>query len=490
MRCELLLATPDELCNLPIVNTLELQPSGKSPWWYWSAIVIFPVLLVAFSAKPFAGGWNDGSRLAAIDAIINHGTLYVDQSIFVSVPVEMIENGRPPYDLNQPLLLQYGTLDKLCIDGHFYSDKPMIVAIIYAGIYRVWELLSGERFLDNISNTIRVLTLLSSGFWYCIAVWSWVYIAHSRGWPFQVRMLMLVGFAFGSIAVPYAQAINAHEIYLGVFSAMLVCIERLRHQQQQPLLPLLALATLGGFAYNLDPGLAPGLVLATTGYVIYRLRSVPHTLSFITAALPWVLAYHGLNYYLGGPLLKPLNSVPDFFNYPGSPFDANNITGFWQHASVQKFLLYMPDLLIGKQGFLTHNLPMVSVIFAVPILWRSRQLTAEHVVCLAFMTLGFFSYAVLSKNHGGACCSIRWFVPFLACGYIIVGDYLANVPARRIEQAILTIGGLLLAVMMAIAGPWTLRLIPGYWPIMATTLLLTMACFCYRQWARTATIMA
>ena len=44
-------------------------------------IVAVPVVMALVSAKPFAGAWNDGSRLAAVEALGDHGTFAVDDFI-------------------------------------------------------------------------------------------------------------------------------------------------------------------------------------------------------------------------------------------------------------------------------------------------------------------------------------------------------------------------------------------------------------------------
>src|SRR5829696_9086625 len=74
----------------------------------------------AAGAKPFASSWNDGSRLASVEALVERGTFCIDGTTFLA------PNGAPAYDPANPLL-ERGTLDKLRIDGRWYSDKPPLV---------------------------------------------------------------------------------------------------------------------------------------------------------------------------------------------------------------------------------------------------------------------------------------------------------------------------------------------------------------------------
>src|SRR5438105_13069285 len=85
-------------------------------------------------ARPYAGSWNDGSRLATVEALVDRHTLAIDDSIFVRVPQPASEGQVGPYPSTENHLVLYGTQDKLLIDGHFYSDKSPVPAVLLAGI--------------------------------------------------------------------------------------------------------------------------------------------------------------------------------------------------------------------------------------------------------------------------------------------------------------------------------------------------------------------
>ena len=50
------------------------------------AVLVVATLAAGFSARPYAGGWNDGSRLATAECLVDQHTLAIDDSIFVRVP--------------------------------------------------------------------------------------------------------------------------------------------------------------------------------------------------------------------------------------------------------------------------------------------------------------------------------------------------------------------------------------------------------------------
>ena len=75
-------------------------------------LVLFLASLVAVvSARDYPGGWNDGSRLATVESLVERHTWAIDDSPFLA-----------------------GTQDKLLIGGHYYSDKSPVPAVLMAFI--------------------------------------------------------------------------------------------------------------------------------------------------------------------------------------------------------------------------------------------------------------------------------------------------------------------------------------------------------------------
>ena len=127
------------------------------------------------------------------------------------------------------------------------------------------------------------------------------------------------------------------------------------------------------------------LVLCTAALVAYRTRRLSALACFALAAAPWIAAHHALNYYVGGSLL-PANMNVEFLQWPGSPFNAENITGAVKSKSAGKFLLYPPAMLFGKHGFFNHNLPLMLSLAGLFLLMRRRLYEKPELIFGA----GFF----------------------------------------------------------------------------------------------------
>ena len=85
-------------------------PDAKRPLCSF-LVLAGAVTLALVSARDYAGGWNDGSRLATVECLVDYHTLAIDQSIFVKVPAH--DGTAPtPYRADDANLMEHGTGDK------------------------------------------------------------------------------------------------------------------------------------------------------------------------------------------------------------------------------------------------------------------------------------------------------------------------------------------------------------------------------------------
>src|SRR5262249_8145135 len=219
----------------------------------------------------------------------------------------------------------------------------------------------------------------------------------------------------------------------------------------------------------------PVLFACLLPLIAYRCRRSGPVAVVLAAALPWLIAHHSLNYAIGG-VWKPMNAVAEYATWPGSPFSPANLTGFWRHGPF-KLAVYAFALLFGKHGFVGHNVPLFLALPAVVVLLRHRAAErAETAFAAAWCGGTWLMYAAFSNNYGGACCSIRWFVPFLAPAYYVLALYLRQYPFYRWDFAVLSLWGGVLAAIMWWHGPWLSRMVPGFWPIQAAALASWLGC--------------
>jgi len=87
------------------------------------------IAIAMVSARNYAGSWNDGSRLATIESLVDYRTLAIDHSIFVQVPSGGDPSVPGPYPRDDPGLFPHGTGDKLFIKrAEFQFDRAKAIA--------------------------------------------------------------------------------------------------------------------------------------------------------------------------------------------------------------------------------------------------------------------------------------------------------------------------------------------------------------------------
>jgi hypothetical protein len=439
-----------------------------------AAVLALAVVVALVSARPYAGSWNDGSRLATVECLVDYHTLAIEDSIFVRVPLQGEAAAGSPYPADEPALLEHGTLDKLFVQGHFYSDKSPVPALLMAVLYQGLQACSGRTARQDPAGFCYAMTVATSGLAYVVAVWCVFRLGLLLGLSQPLRLALTGSFALATVALPYSRHANNHILLLAVAAALVLKLATLATpttEGRTPSRSLFALGSLAGLGYSIDLAAGPLLLLCTLGVVLYRGRHVRAGARFVLAALPWVALHHAVNFSTGGTW-KPANAVPDYFQWPGCPFTAESLTGSWQHPSISHFLLYAGGLLAGKRGFLGHNMPLFLALPGLFLLLRRHPQARPELLFAGCWSAGtWLAYALTSTNSSGLCCSVRWFVPLLAPGYYVLALCLRYSGPARALFAVLSGWGAVLATLMWWYGPWMKHMVPFFWPIQGAALV-------------------
>ncbi len=423
-------------------------------------LAVIAFALASASALPYAGGFNDGSRLATSESLIDRGTLAIDDSLFVRPSSDLVARGMPPYPLDLPDLFDHGTLDKVQIDGHFYSDKPMVPAVLTAAAYRLLMVLGLPSPAERPDVFCRVAPMLTCGLAYAVTVGCMWVLGKRSGLTAGWRFVWLAGFALATVLPAYTRQVNAGLPQTAAVAGLAVLLSRAAGVAGRTPWAILAGAGFcAGFGYAVDQASGAPLVAISAIAVAFRTRRVGPVVVFALAAFPWIAAHHALNYAVGH-VWVPLGLVPEYLAWPGSPFDPSNMTGFARHTPLG-LVLYARDMMLGWNGLLICNLPLLlAAAFGWLVLVRPRQERGELVALLAWCAAVWAIYAVLSDNFGGGCLTVRWFVPFLVPGFWLLARLLAEWPSYRADFLALTAGGMLLGYEMWTVGPWPFDDVP------------------------------
>ncbi len=489
------------------------------------AVLVVAVAVAVVSARDYAGGWNDGSRLATIECLVDHHTLAIDESVFVRVPRIKPDSDEPfPYPLEYPDTWLFGTKDKILVGGHYYSHKSPLPAVLLAGWYAVWQTLTGLTARGQCDQFCYWMTLGSSGVAYVATLLCVFHLGGMLRLRLIDRLAATASLALGTVAVAYTRGVNDHILLLGVVAALLVPLTRLGQraaasdqQTRSSWKTLMAIGVLSGLGYSIDSGSGPLLFLTTLAVVGFRvarssagvrsakehaaaqpkaaITAVLAALALVAlAAAPAIIAHHALTYRIGGTL-KPLGSSPEYFDWPGTPFRHENLTGFWNHRSMIGFAAYAAALLFDPltrlaigypaadfpvRGFLPHNLPLLLLVPGALSLLRRRPSEWPELLAMFGWSCGtWLLYAALSVNFSGDCCSIRWFAPLLAAGYYALMVLMRDDVRYRVGFWMLTVIGLPLGAMMWWQGPWLEPETPYFLPVMLAGLAAWIGWWCW-----------
>ncbi len=433
----------------------EERLNGRRDRILQTAIVLAAVVVAAVSARPFLGGFNDASRLATVECLVDYHTLAIDRSIWFADTGDKIR----PYR-----------------DGPIYSDKPPVLALMLAVPYLALHDGLGLRAADHRAVFCYLMALMSSGLAYVVAVWC-VYrlgrvVGLAPGWAAGLT----ASFGLATVAPAYACQVNSHLPSLAAALAVVLNVAALARPSGGAVGRLLLIGAWAGFAYALEQPTGGLLLAAAAVAAAVRLRRPTALVWVALGALPWAVLHHAVTYAYAGTLGPP-NANPDFFKYPGSWFDAQHLTGRWNHADLGAFAAYAFLMLFGQRGFVLSN---PTLLLALPAAaWGLRRV---ETVCYGLWALGvWLVYAALSTNYGGACCTIRWFVPLLAAGYLELALLLRDSPKYRIDFVILSVWGAVLAGCFWAYGPFgSFDYLPWFsyvfWSATAAGLLTWAAC--------------
>ena len=120
---------------------MNTEQDTHSPNYRSKQIWIFFLFLFLFavSTKRSVSSWNDASRMATIQALVEQGTLAIDDTMFVGL-----------------------TSDIYLYQDHTYSSKPPALAVM-GGLVYVLLHLAGITFEQDPSLSYFLITLLTIG---------------------------------------------------------------------------------------------------------------------------------------------------------------------------------------------------------------------------------------------------------------------------------------------------------------------------------------
>ncbi|MEO8368681.1 MAG: hypothetical protein ABI806_05750 [Candidatus Solibacter sp.] len=299
----------------------------------------------------------------------------------------------------------YQTVDKVFIDGHYYSHQPPLQAMVGAAVYyQLW--LAGLRLGPGRVAAYTIVTFAVNGLMTVIGLaFFWRALAWSEV-PERWHLAVTASLACGTLLLPFGTTMNGHGFSAALLSMGLYFYVR------------------GGAVFW--AGLAFGLAGASDHALLvffgaFGLSAMARwgkgaVWFFVAGAL--ALAPVGVYYYAVGHSLVPIAARPELFVYSGSVWSAdggiyNRLTGAGWNSG-QFAASYGVKLLVGPHGFLIYNPASWLALYGMALVIRRRmRYWIEAAGAAAGSCLVIVYYALASVNSSGWTYSVRWFIPFL-----------------------------------------------------------------------------
>lgn len=366
----------------PIVSEHTIADETTVDRHHEIQIFILFFLLFALLTKTHPSGWGDYSRMAQVQSLAEHGSLIIDQSMFVT------------------------TGDKYFFNGHFYSDKPPILALYAVPFYIVLKSI-GISFQNNVNLAYYLTTLCSIGSLSALGLTLFRrilknYNRSSDEWADIATFLT----GAGSLILPYSLLFNNH-IASGVLILVgFYCILEL-NRCKNPMNAIYA-----GLLFSLAGSIDITCFLFIPFMLLCCLRqSIGNGVRFVIACLPMIALYLTLTLYTSGSFTPPAMN-PALWDYPGSVFGAANLSGVAKHEDPIAILHYAFHMLIGNRGLFSHAPLLLLSAIALAVTYK-RNWGSQYKVeygCLFLASLTFIgSYVFRTVDYSGDAFGVRWF---------------------------------------------------------------------------------
>ncbi len=262
--------------------------------------------------------------MAAIQSLVEHGTWRIDGSPFLF------------------------TGDKMRFDGHYYSDKPPLLAAIgavpYAGLHHTTGLrLDASPCAQGRPCARRILTFVLVGVPSAALACAFFLLA-ARFVPLAAALAAAGLLSFGTMIWPYSLVLMNHvpaaACLFGSFAALVTSLHPARAGR------LAAAGVLAGLAASIDlVCVFPASALAAMAVARHRLRAGPF---FLGLALP-LAATMAFDRQISGSVLPPAFRT-EGWAWPGSPFPGT-VSGLKPPRDVA---VHARESLLGHRGLLSH----------------------------------------------------------------------------------------------------------------------------------------
>jgi len=377
---------------------------------------------------PRISGWNDGSRMATVQSLVEESTLIIDNSNFIT------------------------TQDKVFIKSHYYSDKPVMPSILGAIVY--FPLYHFGMKLDwgwNFAGYLIILFTIK-------LFWVLGLVAFNKSLKFteiedKYCRLITLALGFGSLYFTWSSTFNNHSLAASFLIIGFYFVLKAKHN-----ISIKKNLLFSGFFFSLAGTCDQPMAVFFFGFCIYILlhsslsRNIVY---FLLPAIVTIMPAFMINYHISGSLV-PVQLVKSNFEYPGSPWIGTNRLSGVTMNSVFFIPYYAFKVFLGPRGFLIYN-PLLFIV--IPQLFmqirKGEKLKSEAIIIGITSIIIVSYYLIFTSNSGGWSYGIRWFVPLLPLLFFFMFSYFKNFDFKKRRNFLILFSISIIISVVGLINPWS-----------------------------------
>jgi hypothetical protein len=400
---------------------------NKTEWWIFLTAFFLIALFTKIEAKT-----NDASRMGAIQSIVENKTFAIDNSRFA------------------------WTVDRVSINGKFYSDKPALSYLVGVPIYFILYTI-GINFSNAPKLSYYLITLLTIGLSTSIMLVYFFRLLKKYNLDDRERLFYTASLGLGTLVLPYSVVFNNHGLaaaLLLISFYYLVLNLNARNTWQY-----IVAGCMAGFTTTIDV-IAGGVFLLLSSLFLFP-RIGFKTAFFILAAVIPIFVYLSINLAISGSI-TPFNIRPELFEYQGSKVTLESLSGVSRPAS---YLTYAIALTVGEKGFFSYTPILFFSLGALIIAVADKKYRTEAILVAVGIIATLFYYITRTNNFAGCSYGLRWTVPFIPVLYyftpLLFKQKMNTPPFVKISFGIMLVFSIVFS-FMGVIDPWVCshKLIP------------------------------
>ena len=382
-------------------------------------LVLLLIGISLITINPRVNGWNEASRMALTQSLVENGSFTIDKSPFTQ------------------------TGDKVYIDGQFYSDKPPLPSILAAAAYfPIYHLGIHLDYGWNLAYYLIILFTIK--FWWVLSILAFRRILILTGVAEDQLTKLTLIFAFASLAFSWSATFNNHSLAASWSTiALMYYLQGDRRSNQVQDLMLSGL--FFGLAGAADVPIS--IFFLSFGILVFMKQKFSTGLFVYLGAGLTPLSIYGLvNYFISGSLV-PVQIVGEHFQFAGSVWGQG-----LQVNSLLETLQYGFLSLFGVRGFVWYNPLLIILIPLIVAQMKTENRHRDEAIAIGLSSIILILYYIIfTQNYGGWSYSIRWFVPLLPYFYLFLTSL--EIDRNRYTRIIVPIS--IIISIIGLINPWS-----------------------------------